>query len=178
MQLGKSFLCKEKRLQRKAGCSCKEGRGRLTNGDNDFEKQLVSDSESRSSKPSKLPPWKWQRLSPASAERAPRGQSLFNYTRRRLPPLNNPIPQAGSNICGSALLGHRGEGDSRSSPAGAFSHQPWSSFYSLANRHGIKCIYQATSLHPRKSPWWLSKCVIVAIIIIITRRRRSLLKSS
>lgn len=32
----------------------------------------------------------------------PRGESLFNYTRRRLPPLNSPIPTAGSSICGSA----------------------------------------------------------------------------
>lgn len=29
------------------------GRGRLTNGDNDFEKQLDSDSEPRSSKPAR-----------------------------------------------------------------------------------------------------------------------------
>lgn len=50
---GKLVPVERKEVAEKSRLLLQGGRGRLTNGDNDFEKQLDSDSEPRSSKPAR-----------------------------------------------------------------------------------------------------------------------------
>lgn len=148
---------------------------RLTNGDNHFEKQLDSDSERSSSlnplddKSASAPR---RGLFTSSADRVPTGESLFNYTRRRLPPLNSPIPLAGSNICGSAChlqFWDTEEGEKNSywlaqAERGSVFGNGEAVIFPDKNRRGNKWIYRSTSVDPgichRKSPWWLSQTLV------------------